>query len=201
MYIYLDEAERDVWVVAAIVTDAPRALTKLIRRSKKAKLPKKHQRFAEMKASQATDKFKRYLFTHLARLKDLQLYCIYLHKRDIPEHLRGQEGLIYLRMVIALLEQVGLTQSLQIYLYPDEKPLKGMTRQAFLITLKAHFAASFTRATRFEIVPRSSHEDEGIQAADFVTHAFFRKHQYQDTQWYDLVKPLVREEVNAAQVL
>lgn len=201
MDIYLDDSERGFWVVSAVLTEKPRALKKVMRRTKKAKLPPRQRAVAEVKASRAMDKFKRYFYAHLARLTDPTICCIYLDKTKIPEHLRGQEGLIYLRMVITLLELADITRYQQIYLYLDEKPLKGMTQQAFLVALKAHFAASFQRPTRFEVLIRNSQEDEGIQVADFVAHAFFVKYQYGNTQWSDLLKPLVKWELDATQVL
>ena len=41
MHIYLDESERDVLVIAAVVTDRPKELKNVLRRTRARKLPKR----------------------------------------------------------------------------------------------------------------------------------------------------------------
>jgi len=203
MHIYLDEAERDILVIAAVVTHHPKELKNVLRRTRARKLPKRLRAGPEIKASQATDKFKRYFYTHLARLKEPRIYAIILDKRKIPPPLKGKEGLIYIRMVIGLLEACPLEEAMEIYVYPDKRPLKGVSQAGFVTSLLQHFGIRLSRdrPVRFAVYPRSSAEDPGVQVADFVAYALFRKHQYGDRTWYDLLRPLIRKELEALQVL
>jgi len=68
MYIFLDEAgnltddKDDHFVLTGIFTLNPKPLRKLIRRTRKAKLSSRNRRKnSEIKASKATDKYKKYL--------------------------------------------------------------------------------------------------------------------------------------------
>lgn len=48
---------------------------------------------------------------------------------------------------------------------------------------------------------QDSHEDSGIQCADFVCHAFYQKHQHGNSRWYEMIAGNVAGEVNAKDVL
>lgn len=201
MHIFLDEAERDILVIAAVVTDRPKELKNVLHRTRATKLPKRLRAAAEIKASQATEKFKRAFYARLANLQEPRLYAIHLNKKKIPTHLKGKEGLLYLRMVIALLESCPLKTAREIYVYPDKRPLKGVSQAGFIISLTQHFGVNLARQTRFEVYPRNSHDDLGVQAADFVAHAFFQKYQHGDATWYQHIKPLIKKELDALKAL
>lgn len=201
MNIYTDESENGTLLIAAVVTKQHRELMNIMRRTRQRKLPKKLRAKAEIKASQATDKFRRYFYTHLAALQEPRLYSIYIDKTKIPPHLRGKEGLLYVRMMIRLLEACPLTETNQIYVYPDRKPLKGVSQAGFITSLKQHFAIHLEGPTQFEVYPRSSQEDPGIQVADFVAYAFYQHYERANDQWYDLLKPLIQKELDALEVL
>lgn len=201
MYIYLDESELDLLVIVAVVTNAPKELKNIMRRTRQRRLPKQLRAQSEIKAQRATDKFKRYFYTRLAEFDDAKLFSIQLDKSKIPAHLVGKEGLVYVRMVIALLEACGLEHRREIYVYPDKRPLKKVSESAFVTTLEQHFGVNFSEQTRFEVHMTDSQTDLGVQVADFVASAFFSKYQHDNDEWYEIIKPLIVKELNALEVL
>lgn len=201
MYIYVDESELDYLVIVAAVTRRPKELKNIMRRARQRRLPKQLRAHAEIKAQRATDKFKRYFYTNLAAFDEVKLFAIYLDKAHIPHHLMGKEGLVYVRMVISLLEACGLEDRHEIYVYADKRPLKKLSEAAFVAILEQHFGVSFLEQTRFEVHITDSQTDPGVQVADFVANALFAKYQHGNTQWYDIIKPLIVKELNAAEEL
>lgn len=71
----------------------------------------------------------------------------------------------------------------------------------FDAALKAQFGTRLTANTRFEIYHEKSYASGNIQAADFVSHAFYQKHQHGNAKWYDLIARKVAKEANAIDLL
>ena len=201
MYIYIDESEGDILVIAAVVTDKPKELKNVMRRTQQRKLQRKNPVHAEIKATDATDKFKGYFYKHLARLEEPRIYSIRIDKQRIPRHLRSEQGLLYLRMVIALLEQAVPKEARNVLVFYDRRPLKGVPPSAIVATLAQKFRVRFDQPVRFEAYPTDSTEDLGIQVADFVSHALFQKYQRGNTEWYDVIKKMISKEIDALKVL
>jgi len=190
MHIYLDESENPLdgtLVIAAVATEQHKELANVMERARKNKLPKKLRAKAEIKASAATDKFKRYFYRHLAQLSEPRIYSISMNKSKIPPHLHGKEGLLYVRMVIRLLEACPLRESRQLFVYPDQRPLKGVSQAGFVTSLQQHFGVKLDDRTRFEVYPRDSEKDPGVQVADFLANAIYQHIEGKNDEWYELI--------------
>lgn len=201
MHIYIDESEGDVLIIVAVVTDQPKRLKNVMRRTQERKLPKKQQTHNEIKATDATDKFKRYFYEHLAQLEASRIYSIHIEKKRLPKHLRGQEGLLYVRMVVELLKHAVPSDALRVFVFYDRRPLKAVPPASLVTTLGQEFGVRLDRPVRFEVFPTDSTTDAGIQVADFISHALFQKYQHRNTEWYDAIKKLVVREIDARAVL
>lgn len=201
MYIYIDESEGDVLVIVAVVTDHPKELKNVLKRTRHAKLAKRLRTEGELKAARASDKFKRHLYTHLADLKEPRIYTIQINKKKIPRHLQDKGGFLYLSMMMALLEACIPKKTTEIFVYPDKRPLKDVLPIGLVTTLSHHFQMKFSRATRFEVHPTDSQTDLGVQVADFVANAMFQKYEHGNMEWSDMIKKLVVEEIDALKVL
>lgn len=207
IYLFSDESgdlvgqDDDYFILACIATADPKPLRAAMRRTRHAKQTRKeYARAAEIKASHATGKFKSYFYRRLTKV-DCDLFCLYLKISDIPKTLRPETGLIFLRMSEQLLHLAGISAYSQVYFHKDRRALKGLTMREYDTALKAAFMPHFTQPTRLEIFHQASHEDSGIQCVDFVCHAFYRKYQHNDEEWYRLIAPKIIKEVNAKDVL
>ncbi|MDP2909742.1 MAG: DUF3800 domain-containing protein [bacterium] len=197
MHIFIDEAgnlitkkdDGECFIIAGIFTENPRILKKLILRTRKAKLsPRDRKNDSEIKSSKATDKYKRYLYEHLNRIDNFQIFGLYLKIKDIPAHMRNKEGLIYLRITEELLKLGCIEKYDKINLVMDNKGLKGLTKNAFDLALTEEFGASFKNPKIFSIFHADSQKEKGIQAVDFVTHAIFQKYQRGNDIWLEMIK-------------
>lgn len=202
MYVYLDEAgsikskggERKYFVVTTFTTNNPKAVEVCLRRAKRNKSPKKLRRLAEIKASKAPPKYKRYFYQHLSQL-DVEIYSVILDTKKAPKHLRSEEGVLYLHLVKTVLEQCRLEQSQTIHLFLDKRQLKGLTRESFNAALKERFSLDFAKPTRFEINHLDSTTNNGVQVADLIAHAVFQKYQHENSEWYDLIEERIKGEI------
>src|SRR5207245_2440273 len=165
----------------------------------------------------ASPELKRYLYQLLARDKGfrkglgqgLEAYAIHADRGTLAAS-GDRIGLAQLRMVVTLLSACRLARFREIFVYHNLPGLKGLShkqvRTAVLQETRRHPDARFevykhrprrrtldgTREAQRILV------DEGIQVADFVTHAFFREFQYGDPTWVNLIRRLVRRKIDAA---
>jgi hypothetical protein len=207
IYLFSDESgdligrQDDYFILACVATNEPKHLRAAMRRARHAKQTRKeHAGAAEIKASHATDKFKSYFYRQLTKV-DCELFCLYLKISDIPQALRPDTGLIFLRMTEQLLHLAGISAYRQVYFHKDRRSLKGLTTREYDTALKAVFLPHFKRPTRLEIFHQASHEDSGIQCADFICHAFYRKYRHHDEEWYRLISSKIAREENARDFL
>lgn len=208
MHIFIDESghfqyhsEDEMIVLAAVKTEDPRALRKLVRRVRQAKLSKKQRRISEIKAALATEKYKKYLFRKLAAM-DVEIYAAHLFMKDIPPSLRNKfEGVIYLKLVRKLLYMAETDRSMRTIVRMDRRSLKGITAESLCLALTKEFIGPLQRPRFFNIGFSDSQEEAGIQVADFVAHALFSKYAREKPEWYDRIKAKIRGEVHGVQFL
>lgn len=208
MYIFLDEAgnltdsKDDYFTLVGVFTSNPKPLRKLIQRTRRAKLsPRGRRKNPEIKASKATDKYKKYLYERLTKLQNFEVFGLYLKVSDIPSHMRGKEGLIYLRMTEELLKLGSVEKYDNVNLIMDRRSLKGITQNAFNTAIYEEFAASFKRPKLFNVYHIDSQKDKGIQICDFVIHAIYQKYQRQNADWYKIIENKIAKIEDAKDLL
>lgn len=210
-YIYLEHAARDQWVLGALLVGDPRLPRQVLRRTKRARLPRGERQVPEIEAGRASDEFKGYFYQLLAREKGFrkglargtEVYGIHLNRANLASA-KERAGLAQLEMVLALLDACRLARFREIFVYYNLPGFKGLSRKQVQAALLARTRRQ--RDARFEVrlhravrrVRNRSLVDEGLQAADCVTHAFFQEHQYGRGKWLGMIRPLVRRDIDAA---
>lgn len=208
MHIFIDESGHfqykdgdGVFVLAAVKTADPRALRKLIRRTRHAKLAKKEKEYSEIKAAFASDKYKRYLLAKLAET-DTEVFVVALRMRDVPHGARKSlEGVVYLKLVRALLYAAGVKEAPRVIVRMDKRSLPGISFEAFRFALTQEFVGLLAQPRFFHADFMESHEEPGIQIADFVAHAIYLKYSRRNTNWYDMLSPIMRSEQDGSVIL
>ncbi len=209
MHIFVDESghfqyhdEQAVIIIVAVKTNKPHILRKLVRRVRQAKLHRRERRISEIKSVIATDKYKQYFFRKFAEINDVEIHTIYLRMQDVPIDARKKsEGFIYLKLVRALLSASDVNQSPRTIVRMDKRGLRGISAESFLFALTEGFIGSFQRPHFFNAAFVESHEELGIQVADFVAHALYAKHAHGITVWYDYIKHVIKSEQDGAQII
>jgi len=191
MFIYIDESgnlsapkgER-YFVLAALLVKDERTPKRLIRKAKKRGFPKKLWQLPEVKGRESSGRFLHFLLGDLSR-EDVGVGILVADVRKIPRHLRGKEGLLYLKLSQLLLEECRASEYSPLILKFDRKPLTGITREGFNTALRERFVIT-PKPKRFEIYHHDSTEDAGLQIVHHIAWSTYQKYQHNDRRWYDL---------------
>lgn len=205
------------WVVGALLVLDPRLPRQILRRAKRHRLSSEERTIPEISARAASSEFKQYFYKRLgAPLKKLkkapliELYSIRASQSvlSVP---RERVGLFQLRMVQALLEGCDLWRFREVFVYHNLPSLRYVSEKAFHAGLAQ--GVRLRRGTNLDVwehaavwtrqvgLAEDHLVDEGIQVADFATHAFYQKYQHGNARWYNLIRPRIRREINALSLL
>lgn len=210
-FIYIDHAVREHWVGAALLVGDPRHPRQLLRRAKRGRVHwRKRQETPEIEARDASDALKRRFYELLAQEKGfrkgrgqgMEVYGIHIHTAGFAGR-KDVVGAVQQQIVLLLLNACRLSRFREVFVYHNLPAFKHISRkrfrQAVLRGTQRHPAA------RFEVyAQRGSYHasgmtlvNDGIQAADLVAHAFYQKHQYGNAEWLNMIRRLVRRDIDA----
>jgi hypothetical protein len=221
-YIYLEHAASNLgapsssflwrgggqWVVSALLTADPRLPRQLLRRTKRHRLPVAERQAPEVLARKASDSFLEYFYRLAAsKSEGLEAYTIHINQALLRRE-GDAVGLLQLRIIRALLRACRPGRFREVFVYHNLPSLKGVSEDAFRAGLQGIRVPQWTTVRAWEHdsawdqgPPPSGYPqfypDEGIQAADFLVHAFFERYQNGNERWSDLLRPIVRRELDA----
>lgn len=203
-YIFLDESGdlgfekkgSSRWFIFTVaLTSHHRRIEKVIKSIRK-KLRQKHHHLSELHAYHADESTRRLVLQKLASIEDLKILCIILNKKKVYIDLKNQKNYLYNYTANILLDRlyskaiVSLNDPLMICI--DRKDTNKKIRQNFQTYLEASLKKK--RAGKISVVLRGSHEDKCLQAVDFISWAIFRKYEWSDSAYYELIKDKIIEE-------
>ena len=212
MFIYLDESgdlgfdytkkkTTTKFVVTLLVCNsaqARRVLEKAIKRTMKNKLNvgrKKSRIVTELKGTRTTLKVKEYFLRHIDS-DEWGIYTLVLNKRRVNANLQTKPGRqkLYNFLSRFLIEKLPLgTVTQNVELIVDSCKNRAEKRD-FNQYLCNQLLAMLPLNTAFHIAHQQSTEAAGLQAVDLFCWGIFRKHELNDTAWYDVFKDKVRYE-------
>jgi hypothetical protein len=209
-FVYVDHAVGPAWVAGALLADSPRRPRQLLRRAKRAHLSPQALALPEVEARNAPAALQRHLFRLLAAAGGpgrqggggIEVCGIHASPASLAS-LGGQRGLAETHLVVTLLNACDLARFGEVFVYHNLPAFAGVSRRQFrealLARVERHPAARFeVYAQRAKLRDRAvTHVNEAIQAADFVTHAFFRQHAQGDPEGLRLLRPVLRGDVAA----
>jgi hypothetical protein len=209
-YVYVDCAARSQWVAGAVLVGDPRLLRQLLRRAKRARLGKRERQIPEVEARHASADLRRYFYSLLAKEKGfrrglglgVEAYGVHINAARLAGK-GDQQGLALLHIVMMLLDACHLSRFDEIFVYHNLPACKGLSRKGFRQALlkgvrrhpRARFRVYAQRALR-RAGPVTLAND-AVQAADLVTHAFFQKHEYGNAEWLNLIRRVVKRDIDA----
>lgn len=196
MFIYLDESgsltpakNQQYFVLAALLVKDERIPKKLIRRAKEQGLPRKLQRLTEIKIGKKLNRYRELLFRYLVA-EDVRIGFLVVDTKLTPEHLRREEGLLYLRLSKILLERCGVDKYDHLDITFDKRDLRGITKVVFNNSLKERFALS-PKPKRFAVYHNDSTEVAGLRLVHHLAWATFQKYQRSNPYWCELFSPKI----------
>lgn len=202
-YIFLDESgdlgfkkSSSKWFLFTIaITDDFRSLEKVVKKIWKM-LRKKHKNLGELHASHEKNITRKRMLTHLNQVKNLKILCIVLNKKKVYIDLQNQKNYLYNYTANILLDNLHnkkiITPGEPINLFIDRKDTKKKLRENFIRYLTE--SMNKRRKGYFEVKLHSSHENKSLQAVDFISWAIFRKYEYGDYNFYEIIKEKIIDE-------
>ncbi len=128
---------------------------------------------------------------------DCCVMTIYLNKRRIYAYIQNETDALYSYLTNILLDRI-LTKKLlgsnpdNIQLIASRKETNKFLNKNFRKYLENEIRNNHGTEIKVEI--KMPHEEKGLQAVDFVSWAIFRKQEYEDESYYNLIKSKIIEE-------
>ncbi len=159
-------------------------------------LKKKHKQLGELHAYHADDVTRIRMLQKLSELPKLKILTVILNKQKVYVDLRNQKNYLYNYTANILLDRLHtsgiLSDGEPIQLYIDRKDTKRRLRENFTNYLRQGMTSR--RGGNFSVELHTSHENRSLQAVDFLSWAIFRKYEYGDYQYYELIKDKITDE-------
>ncbi len=128
--------------------------------------------------------------------QDCVILALYLDKKRIYTKLKDEKDVLYNFITNTLLDRIMVKK-----LLPAKQPITLIASQRetnrFLnLNFKSYLEDNAQRNHKLQLTVdiKTPYQEKGLQAADFISWAIFRRFEYQDMTYYDSIKDKVAEE-------
>lgn len=167
------------FVVASFIVGDPRRTNKRMRSWFRDRFPKKMRTQSEIKWSSTgiDERLRLRTIEYIAKL-DVRIRFGYLQRRNIPTVYRRkgkiESGKLYTAMISDIIEQYLPMTETELWIYCDNRQLKGMTKQEFREQIISHILPRCSSTARVEVAMIDSTTNTNIQIADWIAGAISR---------------------------
>ena len=122
---------------------------------------------------------------------------VYFDKRNVYTRLQDEKDVVYNVVTNILLNRIMTKQLLGpnpegVELIASRKETNRFLNENFKEYLRSKVKGSHGIDIKVEV--RTSHEEKGLQAVDFASWAIFRKWEFGDESYYDIIREKIIEE-------
>jgi hypothetical protein len=204
-YIFLDESgdlgfdfskkgTTKYFVITFLFAHNKRSIEKIVK-SIHLGLRKKYKKIGILHAYKEEPVTKRKLLRLLSQ-KDCAIMTIYLNKEKVYTRLKEEKAVLYNYVSNILLDRIYSKQIISIgkkvELIASRKETNKFLNENFKNYLKRQLQNNYKLA--LDIVIKTPSEEKGLQAVDFVSWAIFRKYEYGDDSYYNIIRGKIVEE-------
>lgn len=202
-FIFLDESgdlgfsnKSSKWFLLTMaIIQEKRSLERIVKKVWKS-LRKKHKHIGELHASNEKDVTRVRIAKLLSECADLKIMVVILNKDKVFVDLQNQKHYLYNYAANILLGKLHegniLSDSEDIDLVVDRKDTKKTIRDNFVEYISSPMEKA--RNGIFNVSLTTSHDDKSLQAVDFISWSIFRKYEYKDHKFYNLIKSKIIDE-------
>jgi len=127
---------------------------------------------------------------------DIKIISIILNKKKVYIKLKDEKQVLYNYITNILLDRLftkGLIPiNIPVHLIASKRETNKFFNQNFKSYLERQVNKSHN--VRLNVDIKTPHEEKGLQVADCISWAIFRKYEFKDRTYYDLVKKVIVEE-------
>ena len=205
-YIFLDESgdlgfdfqkkkTSKVFVITCLFVENKRSIEKIVRKTHSELKKKYKRRFGVLHAVKEKPITRQRLLKRLSE-KDCVIMTIYLNKKRVYTKLQNEKQVLYNYVANILLDRVYTKKLLplakNILLIASRRETNKFLNQNFKNYLNNQITNRYKANVKIVIeIPR---EEKSLQAVDFASWAIFRKYEYEDDGYYNLIKNKIVEE-------
>lgn len=205
-YIFLDESgdlgfdfakprTTKYFVIAFLITEDKKVFEKIIKKTHselKAKIKKRIGTLHSVKEKPVTRKR---LLKRVAKEK-CQLMTIYLNKQKVYTKLQDEKQVLYNYVTNILLDRIISKKLIKKRNLVELIASRRETNKFFNENFKNYLNKKVqdNHAVNIKIEIKTPAEEKTLQAVDFVSWAIFRKLEYGDEKYYEIIKGIILEE-------
>ena len=121
---------------------------------------------------------------------------IYLNKKRVYTKLQNEKVILYNYVTNILLDRIYTKKIISI----DEKIILVASRKETNKFLNQNFKDYLTKSAKnshkldLEVLVKPPFTEKSLQAVDFASWSIFRKQEYGDESYYDIIKEKIKEE-------
>lgn len=127
---------------------------------------------------------------------DVTVLCIYLDKEQVYTKLQDEKSVLYTNVTNILLSRI-FTKKLvptdeEICLIASRRETNRFLNKNFMDYLRLQTKANHSLDLKVEV--KTPAEEKSLQVVDMVSWSIFRKYEFNDETYYDLIKEKIVEE-------
>jgi len=128
--------------------------------------------------------------------KDLKIMTVYLNKEKVYTKLHKEKDVLYNFVTNILLDRICTKKLIpkkeKICLVASRKETNKFLNENFKNYLTDQVKSNHKLDIEVEI--KTPHEEKSLQAVDFLSWSIFRKYEYDDESYYEIIKEKIYEE-------
>lgn len=148
-------------------------------------LNKKLKKSSELKGSNSSDRVRKEFLTRVAKTNS-EIFAIVLDKHKVYDYLKSEKHKLYNYICNIILNECSL-DSKKVDLIVDRSKSKRALRDDFDNYIRFKLKSKINEC-KINILHESSRNDEGLQVVDFISWALFRKYEFRENYFYNLIK-------------
>jgi hypothetical protein len=205
-YIFLDESgdlgfnkakqrTSKYFIITFLFTEEKRPIEKVVRTTH-ASLKKQHkQKGGTLHCYHEKPATRTRMLNKLSQ-KDLKIMTVYLNKEKVYTKLHKEKDVLYNFVTNILLDRICTKKLIP----KNEKICLIASRKETNKFLNENFKNYLTDQVRnnhkldIEVEIKTPHEEKSLQAVDFLSWSIFRKYEYDDESYYEIIKEKIYEE-------
>lgn len=206
MYIFLDESgdlgfdftkkrTTKFFIVTVLFSESKRPIEKCVRLVHKG-LRKKYKGIRSVLHASAEEPVTRQRLLEKLATKNCTLMTIYLNKEHVYTKLQNEKSVLYNYVTNILLDRI-ITKKLipitrRVYLIASKRETNKFLNENFSSYLRDQTRNVHKLHLHIEI--KTPAEEKALQAVDFASWAIFRRLEYGDDWYYNIIKDKIVEE-------
>ncbi|MDP2946733.1 MAG: DUF3800 domain-containing protein [Nanoarchaeota archaeon] len=205
-YLFLDESgdlgfnfqekkPSKFFVITCLFTENKRPIEKIVKKTHSELSKKFKRRFGVLHSVKERPITRRRLLRRLTE-KECFIMTIYLNKKKVYTRLQNEKPILYNYVTNILLDRMYSRKLVAtpgtIYLIASRRETNKFLNENFKNYLNQQIKNH--HKTKIEIMIKTPYEEKALQAVDFVSWAIFRKYEFDDDNYYNIIKSKIIEE-------